>query len=93
MSNWLISLEGTPQGHQLALILALTAAVLHALFGALQKGKHDPWISRAAIDICYGLIALPLALFVVPFPEPHTWPIFAGAFVIHGSYKYLQAMP
>ncbi len=92
MSNWLISIEGTPQGQHVALILALSAAILHALFGALQKGRHDPWMSRAAIDICYGLIALPLALFVVPFPEPHMWPIFAGAFVIHGIYKVLQAM-
>jgi len=92
MSNWLISIEGTDAGRQAALILALMAAVLHALFGALQKGKHDPWLSRAAIDLSYGLIAAPFALFVVPWPEPHMWPIFAGAFVIHAVYKVLQAM-
>ena len=92
MSSWLISIEGTPAGHDIALSLALLAAILHALFGALQKGRHDPWLSRAAIDICYGLIAAPLALFVVPWPEPHMWPIFAGAFVIHSLYKILQAM-
>ena len=86
------SLEGTAAGHDLALALALFAAVLHALFGALQKGRHDPWISRAAIDGSYGLIAVPFALFVVPWPEPHMWPIFAGAFVIHAGYKVLQAM-
>ncbi len=72
--------------------LALLAAILHAIFGALQKGRHDPWLSRAAIDVSYGLLSLPFALFVVPWPEPHMWPIFAGAFVIHASYKYLQAM-
>ncbi|THD82258.1 multidrug transporter [Aliigemmobacter aestuarii] len=92
MSDWLISLEGTEDGHQLALGLALMAAFLHALFGALQKGRHDPWISRAAIDGSYALIAAPFALFVVPWPEPHMWPIFAGAFVIHSAYKVLQAM-
>lgn len=92
MSNWLISLEGTPAGQHLALSLALLAAVLHALFGALQKGRHDPWTSRAAIDACYGLIAAPFALWVVPWPEAHMWPIFAGAFVIHAIYKILQAM-
>ncbi len=92
MSDWIRSLEGTPSGHDLALALALLAAVLHALFGALQKGKHDPWMSRSAIDICYGLIAVPFALFVVPWPEPHMWLIFAGALVIHAGYKYLQAM-
>jgi len=89
---YLAGLEGTDAGLRLAVILALAAAVLHALFGALQKGRHDPWMSRAAIDICYGLMALPVALFVVPWPEPHMWPIFAGAFVIHAGYKYFQAM-
>jgi len=91
MSNWIISLEGTPAGHQAALILALAAAVLHAVFGALQKGRHDPWVSRAAIDsfvVLYALAMIPL----VPWPEPHMWPIFAGAWVIHILYKILQAM-
>lgn len=91
MSAWLISLEGTEAGHDLALILALTAAFLHALFGALQKGRHDPWLSRGAIDFSYGLMALPFALFVVPWPEPQLWPILGGAFVIHLAYKTLQA--
>ncbi len=90
MSDWLISLEGTEAGHQLALVLALMAAFLHACFGALQKGRHDPWLSRGAIDGMYGLIAMPFALFVVPWPEPHMWLIFLGAFVIHGCYKLLQ---
>jgi drug/metabolite transporter (DMT)-like permease len=92
ISDWFRSLEGTPEGHDLALWLALLAALLHALFGALQKGRHDPWLSRAAIDLSYCVIAAPFALFVVPFPEPHMWPIFFGAFVIHAGYKYLQAM-
>lgn len=91
MSEWLISLEGTEAGHQLALILALAAAFLHAVFGALQKGRHDPWLSRGAIDASYGLMAAPFALFVVPWPEPHMWLIFAGVFVIHLGYKLLQA--
>ena len=92
MSAWLVSLEGTPAGSQVAMMLALLAAVLHAIFGALQKGRHDPWLMRGAIDINYAMIAAPFALFVVPFPEPHMWPIFAGACVIHTAYKFLQAM-
>jgi drug/metabolite transporter (DMT)-like permease len=92
MSDWFRALEGTEAGYDLALGLALLAAVLHALFGALQKGRHDPWISRASIDLCYGLIAAPFALFVVPWPEPHMWLIFLGAFFIHAGYKCLQAM-
>ncbi|WP_425050332.1 EamA family transporter [Psychromarinibacter sp. S121] len=91
MSAWLQSLEGTEAGHTLALCLALFAALLHAVFGALQKGRHDPWISRGAIDASYGLMAAPFALFVVPWPEPHMWPILGGAFVIHVVYKLAQA--
>ncbi|MBY6135228.1 DMT family transporter [Nocardioides marinus] len=92
MSDWLISLEGTEAGHQMALILALSAAFLHAVFGALQKGRHDPWLSRGAIDFFYCLMAAPFALFVVPWPEPHMWVIFLGAFVIHLLYKLFQAL-
>lgn len=92
MSSWLVSLEGTEAGHQVALILALLAAFLHAVFGALQKGRHDPWLSRGSIDFFYAAMALPLALFVVPWPEPHMWPIFAVAWGIHTVYKTLQAM-
>lgn len=91
MTDWLIQIEGTEAGHRLALILALSAAVLHAVFGALQKGRHDPFLTRGAIDACYCLMAAPFALFVVPWPEPKMWPIFAGAWVIHMLYKFLQA--
>ncbi|MEQ6247453.1 DMT family transporter [Sulfitobacter sp. HNIBRBA3233] len=92
MTEWIISIEGTEAGHTAALILALMAAFLHAVFGALQKGRHDPWLTRGAIDGCYCVMAAPFALFVVPWPEPHMWAIFAGAFVIHLAYKLLQAM-
>lgn len=92
MSEWLISLEGTEAGHRLALTLALIAAFLHAVFGALQKGRYDPWLSRGAIDISYSVMAAPFALFVVPWPEPHMWPIFGWVFLIHLGYKILQAM-
>tara|TARA_R110002049_G_scaffold23781_7_gene84860 strand:+ start:75322 stop:76224 length:903 start_codon:yes stop_codon:yes gene_type:complete len=91
MTDWLLSIEGTPAGHTAALWLALSAAFLHAVFGALQKGRHDPWLTRGAIDFSYGLMAAPFALFVVPWPEPHMWLIFLGAFVIHVIYKLLQA--
>ena len=87
MSDYLISLEGTEAGHNAALILALLAAFLHALFGALQKGRHDPSLSRGAIDASYGLMAAPFALFVVPWPENHMWPIFGIVFCIHLIYK------
>ena len=91
MSDWLVSIEGTDAGKHLAMILALSAAFLHAVFGAMQKGRHDPWLSRGAMDFSYGLMAAPFALFVVPWPEPHMWPIFAVVYLIHTGYKVSQA--
>ena len=88
MSETIVALSGTDAGARLAMVLALVAALLHAVFGALQKGRHDPLLSRGAIDISYGLMAAPFALFVVPWPEPHMWPIFAGVVVIHIGYKF-----
>ncbi len=92
MTDWLISLEGTPDGKTLALSLAILAAFLHALFGALQKGRHDPWMSRGAIDFCYSMMAAPFAFFVVPAPAQETWPIFGIVLVVHIIYKVLQAV-
>jgi drug/metabolite transporter (DMT)-like permease len=92
MVDWLLQAENTQQGSNLALFLAIMAAFLHAIFGALQKGKFDPWLMRAAIDLSYGLMALPFALFIVPWPENYMWPLFFGAFIIHTAYKVMQAM-
>lgn len=91
MGDWIVSLEGTDAGKTFALLLALQAAFLHAFFGALQKGKTDPWTSRSFIDGSYALMALPMALFLVPWPEPDVWPLFAIAWVIHVGYKVAQA--
>lgn len=91
MGDFINQIAGTEQGARLASILAITAAFLHAVFGALQKGRHDPWISRAAIDLSYLVLALPVALFLVPWPDPHLLPVLAGAMGIHIAYKIAQA--
>lgn len=91
LSDWVLTVAGTETGARTASILALMAAFLHAVFGALQKGRHDPWLSRAAIDASYGLMALPVVLFLVPWPEAALWPIFGGMVLIHIGYKLAQA--
>jgi drug/metabolite transporter (DMT)-like permease len=91
VSAWVLAIEGTEAGHHAALGLALMAAFLHALFGALQKGRHDPWLSRGAIDLSYGLMAAPVALFVVPWPDPALIPFFGLVWLIHVGYKLAQA--
>ncbi|MEL6241365.1 MAG: DMT family transporter [Pseudomonadota bacterium] len=92
MTDWILSIEGTAAGARVALILALCSAFLHAAFGALQKGRHDPWLSRGAIDIWLIIFSLPLALFAVPWPEGPVWVILLGALVIHFVYKVGTAM-
>ena len=91
MSDWIIGIEGTEAGHRVALALALMAAFLHALFGALQKGRHDPWLSRGAIDLSYGVMAAPVALFVVPWPDASLIPFFSLVWLVHVGYKLAQA--
>jgi drug/metabolite transporter (DMT)-like permease len=90
--GWLDAIQGTPDGRVVAMLLALLAAVTHAVFGALQKGRHDPWLTRGAIDVCYSVMALPVALFLVPWPEGYAWLLLGGAAVIHLGYKLAQAM-
>ena len=92
MSDWLVSIAGTPEGARLATLLALMSAVAHAAFGALQKGRHDPWITRASIDLWILIFSAPVALFVVPWPQGWEWAILGGAIVIHFAYKLTMAL-
>ncbi|SES90449.1 EamA family transporter [Oceanicella actignis] len=91
-AEWIRAIEGTEAGAQAALGLALLSALAHAAFGALQKGRHDPWLTRGAIDLCYMLMALPAALWLVPRPTPGLWAALGGAWLIHTVYKLFQAM-
>jgi len=86
VNEWILAVEGTETGRMAAMALALLSAVTHAAFGALQKGRHDPWLSRAAVDLSYGVIAVPLVLFLAPWPEPYMWPVYAVMVFIHVVY-------
>jgi drug/metabolite transporter (DMT)-like permease len=91
VSDAIIAMSGTPAGHHLALILAVIAAFLHAVFGALQKGQHDPWLARGAMDFWMVVLALPMTL-LVPLPEGKAWLLLGGAIIIHSIYKIGMAM-
>lgn len=88
----LVALAGTPEGARLATVLALVSAFAHALFGALQKGRHDPWLSRGAIDVWLAVLSAPVALLAVPWPDGRLWLLLAGAMAIHFGYKLVVAM-
>ncbi len=92
MSDWIIGLEGTEAGATVAMFLALGAAFLHAVFGALQKGRHDPWLSRGVIDAWLFVLSAPIALFVVPWPQGWVWLLLLGAMAIHFVYKIGMAL-
>ncbi|MBQ2260105.1 MAG: EamA family transporter [Loktanella sp.] len=91
LAAYLISIAGTAEGARLATILALTSAVAHAVFGALQKGRHDPWLTRGAIDLWLVIFTAPIALFLVPWPNAATALILVGAVIIHFAYKVAMA--
>ena len=92
MTEWFLAIEGTESGRQFAFFLALMAGVLHAAFGAMQKGSVDPWVMRGAIVISYGLVALPIVIYIAPWPETYQFVILVGVWFIHTAYKILQAM-
>ena len=92
MGDWIVSLAGTPEGARLATIFALMSAVAHAVFGALQKGRYDPWLTRGAIDGWLAVLSAPVALFLVPWPDAATALILMGAIVVHFAYKLTMAL-
>jgi len=92
LSEWIVSLSGTAEGARLAAGLALMSAFAHAVFGALQKGRHDPWLTRGAIDGWLVVISAPVALFLVPWPSSEIAVLLAGALVIHFLYKLTMAL-
>ena len=91
MGQLIVELSGTPAGELLALALALLSALAHAIFGAINKGGLDPFINRGAINLSYGLMAMPVALFVVPTPSPELFMLLAVVMVIHVIYETLQS--
>jgi len=93
LGDWLVSIAGTPEGARLATMLALMSAVAHAGFGALQKGRHDPWLTRGFIDLWLIVLTAPIALFIVPWPEhPSFWLIMLGVVAVHFAYKLTMAL-
>ena len=92
MGEFLKSLSGTPEGENLALVLALLSAMAHAIFGAINKGGMDPYLNRGAINISYSLMAMPFALFILPWPSPVLFQILIITFFIHLLYEWLQTV-
>lgn len=91
MGDLIVSLAGTEAGAALALALVMLSALAHAIFGAINKGGVDPFLNRGAINICYGLMAAPFALFVFPLPTGTLWLALLVSYLVHIGYEYLQS--
>jgi drug/metabolite transporter (DMT)-like permease len=92
MGEWLVQIVGTPERARLATMLALMSAIAHAAFGALQKGCHDPWLSRGANYGWLFIISALVTLFLVSLPTLQVEWLLAGALVIHFGYKVTMAL-
>lgn len=68
-----------------ALVMVLTAAVLHASWNAIVKGAGDRALAMAMVALGHGLIG-GIALFLVPTPDPAAWPYIAASAFIHYAY-------
>ncbi len=77
---------------EIATFLALVSAIGHAAFGALQKGKYNPWMVRGAMDFFYFIMSLPIAIFLVPRPNWSDLGLLFGALFIHTIYKVFNLM-
>ena len=53
------------------LFLALTSAILHAIWNTLARSRPDPGFGYAAMVFSAGLLGMPL-LAVIGVPDPHS---------------------
>ena len=67
----------------------LLAALLHASWNAMIKGGRDVLLDTAAIVAGAGLVAVPF-LFVVPLPNPASWPYIFASIVTHLAYYFFM---
>ena len=91
MGDWIVSIAGTETGARWALGLALFSALAHAVFGAINKGGVDPFLNRGAINLWYGAMVAPFALFWLPLPSPGLWVWLGISYLVHIVYEYMQA--
>lgn len=67
----------------------LLAALLHASWNAVLKGGRDVLLDTALVVAGAGIVMLPF-VFVVPLPEPASWPYLASSLVTHVGYYFLM---
>jgi drug/metabolite transporter (DMT)-like permease len=69
----------------LAIIIVLTAAVLHASWSAMVKNGGEPWVRMGIVTFITGSMGLTILPFV-DAPAPASWPYLAASIAIHQVY-------
>ncbi|PCH47943.1 MAG: hypothetical protein COC23_01005 [Hyphomicrobiales bacterium] len=68
-----------------ALVLILTAAVLHAIWNAMIKGAADRALMMGVFNFGHGILGLVMVLLFLP-PAIVSWPFIAASTFIHFFY-------
>ena len=68
-----------------AIIMVLTAAVMHAIWNALVKVDEDRLMTMAVVISSTGLLA-PLLLLIGPAPAPESWPFIVLSALLNNAY-------
>ena len=68
-----------------ALVMVLSAAVLHASWNAIVKGAGDRALAMAMVAGAHVVVG-GIALFFVPSPSPASWPYIVASAIIHYAY-------
>ena len=71
----------------LVFFAVVTAALLHAVWNALVKGGADKRLNMAAVVIGHLPLAV-LALFLVPAPDPVSYPYLLAGTALHFGYQW-----
>ena len=66
-------------------LVVLFAAALHAGWNALIKIRGDRLVVMAVVTLAGSLVSL-LAVFLLPLPDPASWPLLALTIVLHTGY-------
>jgi len=70
-------------------LAVLLAALLHASWNAMIKGGRDVLLDTASIVAGAGLVAIPF-LFIVPLPDPASWPYIFASICTHLAYYFFM---
>ena len=73
----------------LAIVLAVTSALFHAIVGLISKSADDILVRRAVQESTPGLIGLAMVPFV-PLPEGRVWVILLLTGIVHFAYQLMQ---